>query len=208
LKNNAKVIALCGADHVGKSTQAKLLKTQLERNSIRTKIVHIPTDWSLTLLLHWLMLKTGLAVTFPRVFQLNAFLNKLAFQWFHLPYLRWRYDVIILDRWDLSSLVYGQASGLSAMFLAYTYLPLRRADLTIILDGEIRRVNDPDSYEADESFQRRVQEGYRKWFLACDHPNAIMISTNSSALQICREITCHLASKFSDLPLNIHIIEG
>jgi len=107
------------------------------------------------------MLENGHAKNWTDIFQFVQFLNKFIFQ-FILLIQMFRYDYIVLDRWHMSSIVYGDASGadkrLTRLYSMFLLLP----DMTIILCGEKHRRPEEidDSYESDSKLQSDVKKAY------------------------------------------------
>jgi len=71
---------------------------------------------------------------------------------------------VILDRWALSAIVYGTATGVNKLFNAVLFSWLKEPDITLIMDGQsFRRSNTTDdSYEKDSELQERVKAHYHK----------------------------------------------
>ncbi len=165
----AKLVIIEGPDKVGKQTQSNRLAHALRRYGDRVKLVEVPFNDKLTYRLIYWMLRSGKAKTHPNVFQFTQFLNKLIFQWTYLMWLRLTCDYVVLDRWRLSSIVYGDATGTNRTFNRLMYHALTAADVTVILHGpSFKRRTVDDAYERDSALQRDVRLGYYSW--AVDHP--------------------------------------
>jgi dTMP kinase len=72
----------------------------------------------------------------------------------------------VCDRYTASSVAYGEAQGLDALWLAAIQRFLPRADLTIVLDiapetAALRKTTGRDRYERDLALLARVRESYR-----------------------------------------------
>lgn len=162
----AKIIVIEGPDKVGKETQSKLLLQALADLGKRVIRVEVPTKAAPRTykLIYW-MLKNGWAKRLPNVFQFIQFLNKWFFQRNVLPRLSKDLDYIIFDRWSLSALVYGSATGVNEPLNFWLYNKLRKADTTIVMcEKSFRRSStQDDSYERDSDLQAKVRNGYRVW---------------------------------------------
>lgn len=165
----AKLVAIEGPDKVGKQTQTKMLAHALRRYGDRVAQVEVPfNDKATHRLIYW-MLRTGRAKTYPNAFQFVQFLNKLVFQWTVLLFLRLTNDYVVLDRWSLSAIVYGDATGVNSTFNRVLYHLLARPAATLILHGSpFKRNTVDDVYEKDSDLQVAVRKGYYGW--AMEHP--------------------------------------
>lgn len=159
------IIVVEGPDRCGKATQSKLLQEYIARIGLGAVVVEVPIRSAVTYRIIYWMLKNGLAKNFPKVFQCFQFLNRKIFQIFTLPGLERMYDVIIMDRWSLSTIVYGAAEGVSEAFTTRLAKWLRVADHTFVLHGESYLHEAEDSYEADRDLQLKVKLGYSMWAL-------------------------------------------
>ena len=159
----ALIVAIEGPDRVGKKTQTKMLVDRLESRAYKVATFEIPKTSLVTYDLIYWFLNSGLAKKLPNVFQTIQFFNKWFFQ-FKLLVLRWFYDVIVLDRWSLSSIVYGDETGANKTYVRFLYWFLREPDVTIILNGTSPSIGElKDSYERDTSLQSKVRRGYAAW---------------------------------------------
>jgi thymidylate kinase len=100
------------------------------------------------------------------------------------------YDVIIMDRWSLSTVVYGAAEGVSEEFTTRLAKWLRVADYTFVLHGESYFHEAEDSYEADRDLQLKVRLGYSMWAL-----NNQKVCTMIN----CRHDKMHISRKMQDV---------
>jgi len=110
------------------------------------------------------MLECGTAVKYPNLFQLVQYVNKCIFQLFHKKKFD-AYDYVILDRWKLSMLVYGNAAGANKRMTKSLFGTLMTPDLTVLLVGDAfkRRTREDDSYERDKRLQDNVKREYVAW---------------------------------------------
>jgi thymidylate kinase len=164
-----QLIAIEGPDRVGKATQSKMLVEKLKKFCFTAVRKEVPfNDFITHRVIYW-MLHNGYAKRFPNAFQFVQFVNKFLFQFTVLLYLRLTYDYVILDRWSLSAVVYGDATGVNPAFNRFLYSLLVRPDLTLVLEGSRFNRNDKaDTYETDTTLQAMVKSGYRAW--AESHP--------------------------------------
>lgn len=159
----AKLIAICGPDKVGKETQSKMLTAYLRSNGFKVAHFEIPyNDYFTHKIIYW-MLRNGLAKTYPGLFQLIQFMNKRIFERFVLSKVEHENDYVILDRWSLSALIYGLATGVNKQSCRDQFQKLKTPDATIVLMGKAMSDKKDDSYEADNYIQRRVRELYTDW---------------------------------------------
>jgi thymidylate kinase len=162
----ATIIAIEGPDKVGKQTQAALLVTELRDQGWKVKPVEMPVNDVITYRLIYWMLRNSTAKRFPRIFQAVQFLNKYLWQLFVCPFLNWKYDYVVMDRWAASATVYGRATGISERFLQWTYNRLTRPDATLVLMGPSHCAERADdSYEKDTELQANVRVEYDLWSL-------------------------------------------
>lgn len=167
---DCKIIAIEGADKVGKATQSKMLAVALAQpfqyvlgitTAYSVVRVEIPTRtcrWTHKLI--YMMLSNGWAKRVPNVFQFVQFLNRLAFALFELPGLVASNDYIVFDRWNLSSFVYGTETGCNKYFIKLLLKMVPQADLTLVLTGDPHHRDGADSYESDTGLQQRVRALY------------------------------------------------
>jgi len=109
------------------------------------------------------MLGNGLAKKFPKLFQWFQYFNRKIFQTFTLPSLLRINDYIILDRWSLSTMVYGTAEGVDTEYSEMLANKLVYPDYTILLLGQSHMDLAEDVYEADDSLQKSVKKLYENW---------------------------------------------
>ena len=166
----SKIIVIEGADRCGKATQASLLRSYLMSIGYASTIVEVPIRSAITYKIIYWMLRNGLAKRYPKLFQWLQFLNRKIFQWMVLPSLERQFDIIIMDRWSLSTVVYGAAEGVSEEFTTALSDKLRKADHTIILHGLAFPHDAEDVYESDQDLQDRVRMGYSQW--AANNPQS------------------------------------
>jgi len=163
------LVSFEGPDAVGKETQAKMLCNYYNSNNIRAVYYEFPLNDSgvmlsnVTFKLIKKMLTSGFANKYPNLFQAVQFMNKFFFNALTLPKLMNAYDVIILNRWSASVLVYGYASNVNKKLALKMFTSLRHADITVILNGSSFNKDNKDSYEKDNELQTRVKKYYTEY---------------------------------------------
>jgi len=190
----SKIVVVEGPDRVGKQTQTNLLKNYIESLGLRAKIVEVPIRSAVTYKVVYWMLHNGLAKKFPKIFQCLQYLNRKVFQIFALPRLEQENDVIILDRWSLSTVVYGGAEGVSENFAIGLMRRLREPDHTIILLGESFPHEAEDAYEADSDLQKKVRIGYASW-AASNPESTTLVNCHQAREDILKKIKVTLEDK-------------
>lgn len=165
----SKLIVIEGPDRVGKATQCRMLRTNLEAMGFKATVVEVPVEDAFTHAAIYRMLENGLAKKLPKVFQVLQVLNRKIFQETRLLELEHDNDFIIFDRWSLSTSIYGAASGLPQDMIDVMYRQLRRPDFTFVLLGEAHPHEAEDVYEADKTLQIKVRNLYGEW--AVQHPD-------------------------------------
>ncbi len=188
----AKLIAVEGPDKHGKATQSRLLTNSLICHGNKSVLVEVPFKGLTHKIIYW-MLKNSLAKRFSNVFQFIQFLNKLTFQIFVLPVLMLINDYIVLDRWSLSAIVYGDATGVNKTFNRFLYHLLVKPDMTLVMHGRsFKRAGNSDTYEKDASLQDAVKKGYFEWAIS-HHENHEIISNHDEVEDVQQRILCTLA---------------
>jgi dTMP kinase len=159
------LIAFEGLDQSGKETQAQRLGERLARDGHRVHLVSFP-DYTTPV-----GAEIGRALAGEREYPADVM---------QLLYVTNRYerkpelaawlaagDVVICDRYQASSIAYGETQGLDPAWLmdAQRYLP--QPDLTILLDiapetAVARKASGRDKYERDLALLTRVRESYRR----------------------------------------------
>lgn len=183
----SKIIVVEGPDRVGKQTQTRLLQEYITRTGLGAVVVEVPIRSAVTYRVIYWMLQNGLAKKFPKIFQWFQFLNRKIFQMFALSALERYYDYIIMDRWSLSTVVYGAAEGVSKEYTLELAKRLREPDYTIILHGKSHSHEAEDSYESDSELQQKVRIEYARW--AFENPaRASLVNCNNDKKIIARQI--------------------
>lgn len=169
----SKIIVIEGPDRVGKATQSLMLKNRFEAAGYSATIVEVPIKTNFAYHIIYWMLRNGLAKRLPKIFQWFQYYNRQVFQKRDLPHLEAEYDYIIMDRWSLSTTVYGEATGVPKNFTERLSERLRRPFHTFVLLGRSHKHKVEDTYEADSELQNRVRKLYSSW--AQNHSNECSI---------------------------------
>lgn len=178
----SKIIVIEGPDRVGKATQSKMLCEKLVDAGFKATVIEVPIKSNPVYHFIYWMLRNGIAKKFPKFFQWNQYFNRQIFQWFHLPRLEQDYDYIIMDRWSLSTVVYGSATGVSEKFTSKLFRRLRQPYFTFILLGNSHSHEHEDVYESDDNLQSRVREKYRHWAELNTYSCAVVNCNNDKKL--------------------------
>jgi len=158
------LIAFEGLDQSGKETQARLLGERLQRDGRTVRPASFP-DYDTPIGQEIRRALNGERDFGPEVMQLLYVANR--FEW--RPRMeQWLAagDVVICDRYRASSVAYGEAQGLDAVWLEEIQRGLRPADVTVLLDiapetAAARKSSGRDKYERDLALLGRVRESYR-----------------------------------------------
>ncbi|MEQ1898771.1 MAG: dTMP kinase [Vicinamibacterales bacterium] len=158
-----RLIAFEGLDQSGKQTQAELLREHLRSAGHKVRLLSFP-DYG-----------TSIGEEIARALQGERDYGADVMQ---LLYVANRYErrqeierwldgglMLICDRYLASSVAYGEAQGLDAVWLVDMQKYLPAPDLTILLDiaperAAARKIADRDKYERDLALLGRVRESY------------------------------------------------
>lgn len=159
------IIGIEGVDAVGKLTQSSLLKQWLEKRGLSASSFSFPCYET------------------PIGREISAFLSGkrdyppelrhmlfAANRWEKVPEIRIQQqscDVIVINRYSESNLVYGMANGLNLEWLQGLEAGIPKADIVLVLDAPTgsllsRRPGHKDKYEEDIDLQARVRRIYKR----------------------------------------------
>jgi len=158
--HQCSIVAIEGPDRVGKATQAKLLEEALTIRNRKATVEEIPYNDGVTYKQIYAMLHSGAVNQHPVIFQTLQATNRRIFQKQYLPTLAIHYEVVILDRWNLSTRVYGEASGVPKDATDLMLDGILEPDVTLVFDGKPFPKEGLDVWEADLEFQRKVRGLY------------------------------------------------
>jgi dTMP kinase len=159
------LIAFEGLDQSGKETQARLLGEALVAGGHRVEALSFP-DYATPIGREIGEALEGRRDFPPDVMQLLYVANR--YEW--KPRIVEWLDagvIVICDRYQASSIAYGESQGLDAAWLAGAQRFLPQPDLTFVLDiapetAAARKQIGRDRYERDMSLLSRVRESYRR----------------------------------------------
>lgn len=193
-----KIIVIEGSDCVGKETQSSMLVKTLERTfEQKVATFSLPNYSSATGRAIRKLLQNGYAEKFQTAFQLLQFLDKLNFQ---RTLSRLDCDFVVLDRWSLSSLIYGLATKVNPTVCAQLFAWLKQPDLTIVLDGAGFKRNSLDSYEKNKELQDAVKSAYKFWASSRENDNSVaLINADQSEFLVHSEILTAVMDRFQYL---------
>lgn len=207
------LVVIEGPDKVGKQTQTRMLVEALSNRVARTVVDKGPLDKPRNLKVEseeipyndgnthtkiYEMLANGDALVHPEAFQTLQAANRMIWQKTILPTLAHHHDVLILDRWNISSWVYGRAGGCSEAMLECMLDPIVDPDLVFVFDGEPFNTPDraDDSYEKNKEFMQTVREQYRRWVQE-NTDIAVSINANQPHKVVHEELVWHCIRRLS-----------
>lgn len=180
---NGVIIGFEGIDGAGKTTQSRMLYDYLNRNGTKCEYISFP-DYST-----------------PIGQEIRSFLEQKKeynLEARHLLYAANRYEhkeriedwigegkLVVVNRYSESNIAYGGANGLPLEWLTQVESRMPRADYVFHLmlspDTSASRKSNPDRYESDLAFLRRVAHVYDaikepgRWFsIAADRPKDLV----------------------------------
>jgi dTMP kinase len=157
------LIAFEGLDQSGKHTQAERLRDRLREEGRKARLVSFP-DYATSIGEEIARALQGEREYGPDVMQLLYVANRYERK---ADLLRWLEGGLILvcDRYTASSIAYGEAQNLDAVWLADMQKFLPAPALTVMLDiapetAVTRKAVDRDRYERDLALLARVRDSY------------------------------------------------
>lgn len=162
------IVAIEGADKVGKHTQCLMLFKRLVEDFQHVRIYELPSKNHKAYGRIQCMLKNlaseeediSVAEKYPMLFQEYQTKNRLEVQ---EEFLKGHNEIIVLDRWDASGHVYGEAMGLSRDQIDETQKDLIKPDIVIVIHGIMHLKNTRDLLEDSEDLQKQVRLNYKTW---------------------------------------------
>jgi len=176
------IVAIEGVDQAGKHTQSVMLQRALKKRGMSAKLFHFPrydTPIGRAISRH-LIAKRRKGIP-PQVFHCLQAANK----WEFLHVIEGAllsHDVVIMDRYHSSNVIYGAANGVDRKWLESLERGMPEAAFTILLDIPVavsfdRRPTDRDKLERDKKFLGSVRSEYlsmakkRRWkVVGADRP--------------------------------------
>jgi thymidylate kinase len=193
------LVAIEGADRVGKATQSILLADALRRRRFSVMAVEVPYADKVTHPEIYRMLKDGSVKRFPSVFQTLQVVNRRIFQTYFLPPLAKHSDVLVFDRWTLSTVVYGSVGGVSSDETEEILRGILKPDVTVVLDAPAWPATNLDVLETDQSFQRAVRNGYVG---ACRTSDHILINAARDREDVHRDVLSVVLERLGSFPMS------
>ncbi len=159
------LIAFEGLDQSGKETQARMLGDRLRERGRRVEALSFP-DYGTPIGHEIGEALAGRREFPPDVMQLLYVANRYEWKPRIADWLA-AGAVVICDRYQASSIAYGESQGLDAAWLADAQRHLPQPDLTFVLDiapetAAVRKQTGRDRYERDMALLARVRESYRR----------------------------------------------
>jgi len=159
------LIAFEGLDQSGKQTQAEMLRDRLKEDGRKSRLVSFP-DYGTSIGEEIARALAGERDYDADVMQLLYIANRYERK---ADLKRWLDGGLILvsDRYQASSVAYGEAFGLDPVWLTDMQRFLPAASLTILLDiapetAAKRKSSDRDKYERDLAMLERVRRSYQR----------------------------------------------
>jgi dTMP kinase len=159
------LIAFEGLDQSGKQTQAEMLRDRLKEDGRKSRLVSFP-DYGTSIGEEIARALAGERDYDADVMQLLYIANRYERK---ADLTRWLDGGLILvsDRYQASSVAYGEAFGLDPVWLTDMQRFLPAASLTILLDiapetAAKRKSSDRDKYERDLAMLERVRRSYQR----------------------------------------------
>ena len=157
-----KLYNIDGPDGAGKSTLVSALINYFEEQGKRVSFVHFPRyDTAIgTLIREALFLRTEMD---PRSMQMLYSADRLNFTRFDLPVLSQVLDVLIVDRYITSGLVYGRVDGVCADDILLFDRETKKPNLNIILTASPETLmsrmhsKEKDRYENFENQKKAIE---------------------------------------------------
>jgi dTMP kinase len=157
------LVAFEGVDQSGKETQAKRQRARLEASGLRVVQFDFPC-YTTAIAREIASALAGETTYTADVLQLLFIANRFEYK----PRIAEALAdgcVVLCDRYQASSVAYGEALGLDAAWLEQAQLPLPQPDLTLLLDiapetARQRKAANRDRFEQDLSLLQRVRASY------------------------------------------------
>ena len=185
-----KLIAFEGPDCVGKSTQVEEVKQALRIKGLRVSSHKIPyVEDTITYEIISSLIRKNETFNYPFLFQGAMIDNRYAFQRDKINCSE--EDVILVDRWNLSTLFYGEAQGISQKVSRNLLAKVLDPDAYIIFDGAPFSRESNDSLDSDMDLQRKVRYLYENH----ESDNSFHVEAQGSILEVTRRILLLLQTK-------------
>ncbi len=191
------LIAFEGLDQSGKETQARLLAERLESGGAGVRIFPFP-DYETAIGTEIGRALRGERDYGPDVMQLLYVANRYEWKPAILQELGANH-VVICDRYQASSVAYGEAQGLDPQWLVDAQRFLPQPIVTIVLDiapetAVARKAANRDKFERDLELLRRVRASYRR---QAAQPGWVMIDGERPKADVAGEVWSVVAPRLS-----------
>lgn len=160
------IVAIEGVDQAGKYTQSVMLQKALKKSGMSVKLFHFPRyDTSIGRAISRHLVAKRRKEIPPQVFHCLQAANKWEFLHVINDALL-RHDVVMMDRYHSSNVIYGAANGVDRKWLENLERGMPKAKFTILLDIPVgvsfeRRPADRDKLERDKKFLGSVRTEYQ-----------------------------------------------
>lgn len=170
--NKNMIFCVSGQDLVGKTTQCKLLTRVTGARYWKFPDDNTPTGQLIRAALNEQMIEVRRYQ--GNIIRSSGYYKKFTSEWFQALNLMARLEAqeeiketlktkhIVMDRYDIDSLVYGVEDGCSPEWIDNLIKPLIPSDIVIIIDGPQfpREGETPDVNERDPEFMNRIRNRY------------------------------------------------
>lgn len=190
LTKSTKLVAFEGPDCVGKSTQIPFVAKEIEsRWDLQVEKFKIPWVDSASYTMISAMLKDGRAKTCPFTFQMAMIENRMHFQ--NEVLSKSKADIILVDRWNLSTVFYGEAQGVPSLVTESLLMRLGIQEplCNVIFDGSPFERSEQDVLDQDRELQERIRSSYQK-----PRFESFLINANQDREKVTEDILDVLAS--------------
>lgn len=165
LRSRGRIVSIEGVDAAGKHTQSVLLEEWLKNIGLGTALFSFP-DYNTSVGREIKSLLSARKESLPQLRHILFAANR----WEKAAEIVERLesgDIVVINRYSESNLVYGLANGLSLGWLRSIERGIPKSDLVLVLDAppgalSSRRPGEKDSYEKNSELQVRAQELYQE----------------------------------------------
>jgi len=195
---NGVFIVLEGPDGSGTTSQSKLLAERLRKEGHDVLLTAEPTTGPIGVFIRNQLSVSGNSVT-AGALQLLFTADRA---WHVDTVIQPALDagkVVVCERYGISTVIYGSATGLDGEWLAAANDKFLKPDLLIVtlpqFDIAIQRINarkEKDIMEEKVELQRRIHDLYRAFATA--HPECPLVDTSSTLEQSAEEIYRHVSA--------------
>ncbi len=194
--NKGVFIVLEGPDGSGTTSQSKLLAERLQKEGHDVLLTAEPTTGPIGVFIRQQLSTSGnnvtagalqLLFTADRAWHVDTVIE---------PALK-EGKIVVCERFGISTVIYGEATGLDGTWLAEANGKFPKPDLLIVtlpdFDVAIQRINarkEKDIMEEKVELQRRIHDLYRQY--AAEHPEWPLVDTTKTLEESAEEIYSHV----------------